>query len=510
MLRKPITWCTLVCFIITLFGCTGYSRRDISRDELTLQESKICEVVTSTGEVYVFQEDADWNYARFQDSTIVGTLEDGELITVPMSQVTRITVLRVDAVKTFLYVVGGTLLVVGVVALIVLATKESCPFVYSYDGERYVFDGEPYGGAICEGLKRTDWARLEHLKPVDGTYRLLLTNEVDETQFTDEFKLWVIDHRPEVEVALDAFGHVYTVAQRVKPAKITGNHGNDLRLWLGENDKRIWESDMRSRSSEDPGDLRDSLRLTFTKPADVHAARLVVSGGTTLWGSQMLKRMTELRGETIPQWYEGMKSVENRNLLDLWNVREELYHLQVRVRVGDGWQTRGVILGGGPFVTEERVVPLDLRGAEGETVEILLTPAVGFWQLNSFALDYTTTEDVEVREIEAEKAAGDEGEDLLSLLSATDSRYYAAPRSGQSASLTFAVPADKPGTRRTVFAKASGYYEMHMTASGPPRMEILNRIALEPGYPATFAVGEYLQWKKDIGQAGKTGTGGSQ
>ena len=84
-----------------------------------------------------------------------------------------------------------------------------------------------------------------------------------------------------------------------------------------------------------------------------------------------------------------------------------------------------------------------------ETVEILLTPAVGFWQLNSFALDYTAPATVTVREVAAGSITGDDGEDLRAALSETDGKYYAASRNGQSATLLFPVPAARPGTRRT-------------------------------------------------------------
>jgi len=510
MLIRLVACITLLCFSFTQFACSSYSPETISHAQVSDQEKKISEVVTVTGEVYAFRADRSGNYASLVDSTIVGTLEDGRKIEIPMSQVTRISVIRYDAAKSILRTLGAVALVGVLIIAIIAATKQSCPFVYSYDGERYVFDGEPYGGAICEGLKRTDWSRLEHLQHVNGEYRLLLTNEVDETQFTDELKLWVVDHSPDNEILLDANGKAYAVAQRIKPTRSSDNHGKDQMLWLSQNDKLFWESDINTRNPKNPVDLRDSVWLTFHKPEHARNAKLVVSGSTTLWGSQMLKRMTQLRGETIPRWYEEMKSPQAQQMLAFWNVREELYHLQVRVKVGNAWVTRNEILGGGPFVTEERVVPLDLQGVEGETVEILLTPPAGFWQLNSFAMDYSTSAPVEVQEVNATNITGDENENLLDVLAATDGRYYAAPRNGQTAYVVFPVPAAKPNTQRTIFAKASGYYEMHMDIAGTPKTEILNRIMLEPGYSTSFAIEEYLKWKSEVMQARQVETGGSK
>ncbi len=75
-----------------------------------------------------------------------------------------------DGGRTALAVVGisaGVFL--GIVA-IAAATKESCPFIYSWDGERWVFDAEPYGGATTRGLERDDFSELENLVAVNGEY----------------------------------------------------------------------------------------------------------------------------------------------------------------------------------------------------------------------------------------------------------------------------------------------------------------------------------------------------
>ncbi len=62
-----------------------------------------------------------------------------------------------------------TVLTLGVLAGIAAATKSSYLFIYSWDGEKYVFDGEPYGGAIMPALARTVWSELKHLKEERGS-----------------------------------------------------------------------------------------------------------------------------------------------------------------------------------------------------------------------------------------------------------------------------------------------------------------------------------------------------
>jgi len=53
-----------------------------------------------------------------------------------------------------------------------------------------------------------------------------------------------------------------------------------------------------------------------------------------------------------------------------------------------GWIARGSVPSGGPFIAEDRVIPLDVSRVSGTRLRIRLRPPVGFWALNSFAVSY--------------------------------------------------------------------------------------------------------------------------
>ena len=124
----------------------------------------------------------------------------------------------------------------GMLAIIVALTKESCPFVYSWDGKRYVFDAEPYGGAIARVLERDDYPELEHLKPHHGEYRLLITNEVDRDPAHQSAGVVGGGPRPGTRVVSDNQGHLYGFRKRRAPPictrprrerhhRVAGGHG---------------------------------------------------------------------------------------------------------------------------------------------------------------------------------------------------------------------------------------------------------------------------------------------
>ncbi|UCG92480.1 MAG: hypothetical protein JSV97_01860 [candidate division WOR-3 bacterium] len=492
MFKKIVASLTLICVIVCVQGC--YSKQLIDRRELRTHPGyEISTVVTVDGNVFEFAPDA-----VLTDSIVRGITKDGAFKEIPLSQINMVYIRKFNPVTSCLTAIGVTSAVIGIGFLIILATKESCPFVYSFNGEQYIFDGEPYGGAICEGLQRTDLCKLEHLRPVDGEYRIQLANEVNETQYTDEFKLWVVDHSPEVDVIQDAKGNLYTVAARHRPLMVVDSRGENLHAWLSEKDLLVWESDMLDKDPKNDADLRDTLFLAFLRPPQAEKAKPIVLGCNSLWASQMLMRMVALCGSHVKQLYEKLKNPGASAQRDAWCNWTEIYALHVYIWANGDWVRRGVIIGSGPFIAEERIVPLDLEGVEGDTVKIQLAPPTGFWQFNSFAMDYSAEVPFEMQEISASSMVGHNGKDLCATLESADRKYYVMPDIGQHAVFTFPVPALKPDNERVVFAKVSGYYEMHLNASGPPRFDKIHRILSEPNYVVKFALEEYHKWHNEL------------
>ena len=517
MTRRIVGFLALISLVMALNGC--YSVDDLSIAQLPPERPlNVKAIVTTKGTRYEFEEmktvsGTSGSYGIVTDTSVWGYLKGGEYFHTSLSNVRTLSIEQIDVTGTVVFSVVAA----GTIAAIVVASTSSnnnktpapnnngsahcCPFVYSYDGSLYMLDGEPLGGAICPGLERTDLCQLRHLRPVNGEYRLLLRNELDETQYIDEFTLLAVDHSPGVQVVPDGEGVLHGLRNPVPPTKAIDTKGGDITRWLRESDDYIWDSDIASKDPAQRSDLRDSIVLTFPRPRNSATAALLVNGGTAIWGSRMIMRMTEIRGKSIPGWYESMKSREGQGMIAFWDNREEILRLQVRVRVGNEWVTRGFIRGNGPFVIEEREIPLQLDGVKGDSLTILLTPPAGFWQLNRVAVCYGEEDSVEVHEVEAERIEGGESGNLNEILQQKDGRYYVMPVRGEGEKLSFRVPPQKPETERTVFARVAGYYDMHLTAAGDPQLEEIRRIEGEPGYPAAFAIKEFHAWKKQSSMA---------
>jgi hypothetical protein len=452
---------------------------------------QILKVITVDGKDYTFDQ-ITWETTVIYRNHKINGLISGQIVSIPIDDVNSV-VINKKATTGKICIIGcaGVAAVLG----IAIATKESCPFIYSYDGQNYVFDGEPYGGAICEALTRTDFCRLEHLKNGNGRYRIMITNEVHEIQNTDQLSLIIVDHPKEVSVIPDEQGNFYAIEKEQSALKIENNHGSDFKEWMNKKDDFYWTSEVSSKGRNNER-LRDTLIFTFKKPLHAKDAKLVLNAGTTLWGSKMLLEMTALRGRSADNWFESLKNPMAYEQLEYWNQREELYRLNVHIYIKDHWEKRGEITGGGPFMIEDRAIPLDLTGVE-DTLKIKLSPPVGFWQINYVAMDFTPIEKADYQEVFPSIALYD-GKEVTSLLKDVDHRYLTHPLNGDKAIVEFGAPLEKVGMNRTIFAKTTGYYDLIFDKTIEPDAANLSRISYEPGFSVKFSSLKYREWKENL------------
>jgi hypothetical protein len=420
----------------------------------------------------------------------------GKPYEIALSQVQRLWVLRKEpsTARTIGLVAAVAVGAVVALAAIFLATKNSCPFVYSWDGSQYVFDAEPYGGAVTRGLERDDYSELEHLRPQEGFYRLMIRNEVPETQFTNLMELWVVDRPPGIHVVADDAGKLHAIVAPQKLIAARDDAGRDLLRWLSTTDRLIWEPEPIADSR---GSVRSDIDLTFPKPRDATRAKLVTRVATGLWGSYMIRDTLKLYGRELDNWYsliDGDPAEAAR--IHEWSLREELYALKVYVQEQTGWEFRGVVRGQGPFIAEDRVTELDVSRVQGDQLRIRIRPPLGFWALDSFAVDYTADPRMDFVRVAPVEARDASEKDVLADLLKVDDAYYAMPQIGDRAWIRFPVPASTPGTQRTVFLHTRGYYRLHLTGSGEPDLSTLTQIQQVPDFAARLAARRYADWRK--------------
>lgn len=424
---------------------------------------------------------------------IRGVTDADKYIEIKADDALYLVVEKVDMVMSFAATIGVLVGSLTVAILIALASKKSCPFIYSFDGEKYVFDAEPLGGAISKAFERTDYNKLKSIKEIDGEYNLKITNEVFETEYIDEMSLFVVDHPENTLVTMNNDGSIYALAEGEKVEYATDEDGRDIKPFLVENDLVAWQTKM---PFHDQNRTKHKIKFGFKMKNGAKKARLVYNVGTTHWGSTMLSEMLELHGKNLGEHYSNLdKKGEYYDFTMDFLRREELYELELKMKINGEFKTQAVLQGGGPFKTENRVVELDLSGIEGEMIEFEVNPAVGFWTLDNFKLHFDVPQQAFGEEIKVSKTTDNFGKDISEKISYSDGNYYDMPTTGDWFFATYKAPPKKDGMKRTVFMKTKGWYKIHMPPTDKDSdMATIFKLIGNPGEIIKFSNERYRLW----------------
>ena len=131
----------------------------------------------------------------------------------------------------------------------------SCPYIYAWNGERFAFVTDllwasPIGLQFAEGVlaPAREWEylkiRVDQLKPVDGEYRLQITEELWEAAYFDLVELIAVDHPVDIDIFTNekvgpaeiAMHKIHTVRNPRVPVAARDKHGRDVLASIANRD----------------------------------------------------------------------------------------------------------------------------------------------------------------------------------------------------------------------------------------------------------------------------------
>lgn len=413
---------------------------------------------------------------------LVAGIKAGENFSLPLDKVQKIEVIERDSKRTTnSYVIGAigyTLGAFAIAAIIVAATKSSCPFVSAYDGKEFTLQGEIYGGAIYPQLARYDYLPLKMAPTTDGTMQLKITNELKEKQYTDFADLWVITHKTSEKILCDDNGTLYAVAQPQTPISAMLNGRKNLLPALEkESDNAVAYLDDTTTT-----DASNKLVMTFKRPPSARNAKLVL----TIKNSYFLDLLYGKLAEGFGSYYEKYLKKQSKKpaaQLQQWITDQQL-PLTVSLRTKEGWKTVHSITTTGPVANRTTVVPLDLSNTDNETVDVRLSSGFLFWEIDYAALDFSANGTVSVEKLSPTAATDETGKDVLPLLQKEDGTYLEQPFIGNSATLVYkAAPLADASKTQTFILHTKGWYRHVRNFTNGPNVAFLKRFLKPNAFP---------------------------
>jgi hypothetical protein len=399
------------------------------------------------------------------------------VVRVDLRRVTAVEVYEVNGTATTFRTIGLAAGIVGAVFLIVLLTKESCPFVYVDLGQGYELVGEAYAGAAFRSLQRDD---LLPLPAVDeGILHVRLRNEARETQFTDRAELVLVDHGPDVRALSTFDGRPILVGTPIPPASARGLHGLDMTGLVSDRDETLWESDPVSVAAEDTP-LVDELEAAFRSPASRGHVLEIVAGNTP-WLDLVMGRFFAALGERIDQYVRTWNDPAAGSRLAAWREREGV-DLTVEAFAGGTWRKVAIVPTVGAAALREIAVPLPpVSPSDGSVLRVRLRGGLGFWRVDRLALSDRIDRPVHVRRLSAKTAMATGEREDRDLVATVDHRYNMLSQMNEAVDLAFEVPPVAFAHARSAFLLTTGYYNVHPPVQNRWSPGTLRTIRDEPG-----------------------------
>jgi hypothetical protein len=422
-------------------------------------------------------------------------LSPGDM-TLAFEDIERVDIYSVDAEKTIashvVGFVGGTAAALVVLMAIIAATKDSCPFVYAWDGDGFILAGEVYAGAIAPPLERNDYMALPALVPVEGQYRLRIANELKEHQFINMARMLHIEHRPGTRVLMDRMGAVHTVIAPEPPVSALTPTGKEVSHLLERADRDVY-------AFNDGAEDTNHLELVFRRSPDAVLAKLVIEAKAAHWLDYVFDQYTMQFGSLYDRW-QARIAARSPEELEAWYL-SQFIPLTVHLHRNGDWHYAGHFEMVGPLAgTRELVMSIDLSGVDSEDIRLRVETGFSFWEIDAAALDFSASLPVSVVSAQASYAYTGNGEDVRLLLSDDDDRYLKQLVTGDAVELRFDVPGVQPGYIMTSFLQAKGYYTPLRDYSGVPNVARLLKFS-EPGRFTAFARTRYGEFTGGLAPA---------
>lgn len=377
------------------------------------------------------------------------------------------------------------------VALIILATKSSCPFFYVEEGGRLTLVGEAYSGAAFRSIARDDL--LPTPLPAGAEVRARLSNEAHETQLTDALELVVADHRPDLRVLSTFDAHVIAVGPSRPPTEARDQDGRDVGGLVRAADDRLWQTDLAEMAARSAPPLRETLDLTFQPDAAApwragSTPVLELSVGNTPWIDAVMGRFFALMGSRLEGYIEDGNDLSARATITAWREREGV-DLRVEAELDGKLQPVALVPTAGPMSLRRVAIPLPATAASsGKPLHVRVSGGLGFWRVDEAALSWQTALDEEPRRIAPTAARDSAGRDWREALRSIDGTSHVLADRGDRLDLSFELPPVAAGRSRTAFLFTHGYYNVHRPPNGDWSPLVLKEIRDRPGALAAFGL----------------------
>jgi len=398
----------------------------------------------------------------YMSKSLSGYKTSEKRIRIPFEDIEVLETYEKNWKKNFAVGIGATIgsagVTVGIIAGLAAAFKSSCPFIYSWDGQKFNFSGEIFSGAVFPAIERHDYLRLSNIKPDKGKFEFMIVNEVKEIQHINLLELLVIQHEKSVKVLIDKYGDIHAAGMMAPPVQAVDNTGADILK------KVIIDNDLQTYNG--PGEVPDTslvqtIELQFSNSEKEQSASLYIRAKNNSWLDYSYMRFHDQLGKYYDRWFIKQQKAKAKDLHQ-WSFEQKIPLIVYLKRNNGELEYLDHFNVCGPMAFKEDVLPIDLSGAEGEDFTLVLESGFKFWEIDYVGISFDEDIDYEVSCIKPTQGITKINTDVTSMILYDDEQYYLQPEVGDGATISFPAPEMINDKDYTIILHSKGYYDILM------------------------------------------------
>jgi hypothetical protein len=305
---------------------------------------------------------------------------------------------------------------------------ESCPYVYSWNGEEHVLEAETFGTSLGKSLQRETRHVLPSLREENGEVRLRIRNERPETHYLDRVALRRVLHQPGTGIVMDTRGEAWQVGELQSAAE---------------------------RLSSDGTGQEHTFR--FRRPPGATRALLVVTAiNREMTGGIFQQTFSYLGGDALRFVRDLERDPETVSRLTEW-----LQRCGLQVSIGEGSTARvvGAIDPEGTAIPFTRAMEFDAGCIDGDELAVTLQALPGLWEVQDARIAWDAVGGLESTPLTLQECIGPANHDERRTLTEEDGEYCTL-LPPQAVDFTFAVPPTDAGLAQSYVIEAAGYLHL--------------------------------------------------
>jgi hypothetical protein len=337
----------------------------------------------------------------------------------------------------------------------------SCPYLYSWNGEHYVLEAEAYGVAWGKALEMETVSSLPSLRADHGTLNVRLTNERPETHYYNAVSLVAVECDENAEVVADPSGGLWPVYQLCSPLRAVDGEGDDILERIVGHDGIYWKSALCSVS---PGSAyEDVIEVVLPKTAPGKEGMIVVRAINTSIIDVVFRKLGDLLGADYLTFLRELEhDPELIGLMKEWIVESSL---KVDLWDGTAWKSVGSILPEANAVAFTRGVRVNAERMEGGSIRVRLRCLAGVWNIDEIGIDWTPAVPLHPSDVRLLSAVGPEDRNVIGALERVDEKYVIV-LPGQEINLKYRATRSEPSMKVTYALGVRGYLHEWLPGTG--------------------------------------------